>query len=79
MYILDSTVSIPFVNYETSIITVLKELLEKQIPLNVTDVDNDDGGGESKKRYLILISTLMTWAVTKPLDPVRPVNGWTKF
>ncbi|KOB74467.1 Band 4.1-like protein 5 [Operophtera brumata] len=33
----------------------------------------DDGGaGESKKRYLILISTIMTWASTKPLDPDTP-------
>lgn len=36
-----------------------------------TNTEVDDGGaGESKKRYLILISTVMTWASTKPLDPV---------
>ncbi|CAG9560394.1 unnamed protein product [Danaus chrysippus] len=56
----------------TDYLQLLKELLEKQIPVNATDADNDDGGGESKKRYLILISTLMTWAVTKPLDPDAP-------
>ncbi|XP_028179094.1 adenylate kinase 7-like [Ostrinia furnacalis] len=50
---------------------LLKDLLEKQTPAgNVSDVD--DGGGESKKRYLILISTVMTWASTKPLDPDTP-------
>ncbi|XP_034824612.2 uncharacterized protein yrt [Maniola hyperantus] len=48
---------------------LLKELLQKQ----KTDHPDDDGaGGDSKKRYLILISTVMTWAVTKPLDPDTP-------
>ncbi|CAH1644257.1 unnamed protein product [Spodoptera littoralis] len=53
--------------------TVLKELLEKQAPAD------DDAGEPSvvtapdfKKRYLILISTVMTWASTKPLDPDNP-------
>lgn len=54
------------------LLTVLKDLLEKQTPAvaggHASDID--DGGGESKKRYLILISTVMTWASTKPLDPV---------
>lgn len=52
---------------------VLQELLERQVekvlPLN----DGDDGGGEpeSKRRYLVLISTVLTWACTKPMDPVK--------
>lgn len=52
--------------------SVLKELLEKQMPAVAASVDPDEvgGAGESKKRYLILISTVMTWASTKPLDPV---------
>ncbi|KAL0840428.1 hypothetical protein ABMA28_015683 [Loxostege sticticalis] len=53
---------------------LLKDLLEKQTPAvaggHASDID--DGGGESKKRYLILISTVMTWASTKPLDPDTP-------
>ncbi|XP_035458161.2 adenylate kinase 7 isoform X2 [Spodoptera frugiperda] len=51
-------------------LTVLKELLEAQAPVD------DDAGEPSvvtspdfKKRYLILISTVMTWASTRPLDP----------
>ncbi|CAH0627192.1 unnamed protein product [Chrysodeixis includens] len=63
----------------TEYIKVLKELLEKQAPPPKPSGDPDDatttatGGsiGENKKRYLILISTVMTWACTKPLDPVR--------
>ncbi|KAH9644244.1 hypothetical protein HF086_003743 [Spodoptera exigua] len=51
---------------------VLKQLLEKQA------LTGDDDAGEPsvatgpdiKKRYLILISTVMTWASTKPLDPL---------
>lgn len=42
------------------------------MPAVAAPVDPDEvgGAGESKKRYLILISTVMTWASTKPLDPV---------
>lgn len=42
------------------------------MPATAAPVDPDEvgGAGESKKRYLILISTVMTWASTKPLDPV---------
>ncbi|XP_049866241.1 adenylate kinase 7-like [Pectinophora gossypiella] len=50
---------------------LLKELLEKQTPQQQPN-DADGGGGESKKRYLILISSIMTWASTKPLDPESP-------
>ncbi|KAJ2946944.1 hypothetical protein O0L34_g16290 [Tuta absoluta] len=48
---------------------LLKELLDKSAPNPTTPTDDDGGAGESKKRYLILISTVMTWACTKPLDP----------
>lgn len=51
---------------------VLKDLLEKE-ESNEKNINaaNDEGDTlESKKRYLILISTVMTWALTKPLDPV---------
>ncbi|XP_026328689.1 adenylate kinase 7-like [Hyposmocoma kahamanoa] len=55
---------------------LLKALLERQLEsmgLKPDDADaNDDAGGESKKRYLILISTVMSWAATKPLDPENP-------
>ncbi|XP_026729312.1 adenylate kinase 7-like isoform X2 [Trichoplusia ni] len=61
-------------------IKVLKELLEKQAPPPKSSGDPDEpatsgtagGIGENKKRYLILISTVMTWACTKPLDPDTP-------
>ncbi|CAH2236994.1 jg9487 [Pararge aegeria aegeria] len=46
---------------------LLKELFEKQAQDNP---EYDGDAGDSKKRYLILISTVMTWAVTKPLDPI---------
>ncbi|XP_023951612.1 adenylate kinase 7 [Bicyclus anynana] len=48
---------------------LLKVLLEKQAPIHP---DDDGDAGYSKKRYLILVSTVMTWAVTKPLDPDTP-------
>ncbi|XP_050682213.1 adenylate kinase 7-like isoform X2 [Leptidea sinapis] len=48
---------------------LLKALLEKQAPTESLAGTDDGGAGESKKRYLILISTVMTWASTKPLDP----------
>ncbi|CAG9785119.1 unnamed protein product [Diatraea saccharalis] len=51
---------------------LLKELLEKQSVAGANTADFGDGDGESKKRYLILISTVMTWASTKPLDPDTP-------
>lgn len=57
-------------SYHRNVLAVLKDLLERQMP-TATNTEVDDGGaGESKKRYLILISTVMTWASTKPLDPV---------
>ncbi|CAK1553644.1 unnamed protein product [Leptosia nina] len=51
---------------------LLKTLLERQAGQDVPDADDDGGAGESKKRYLILVSTVMTWGVTKPLDPDTP-------
>ncbi|PZC85369.1 hypothetical protein B5X24_HaOG201865 [Helicoverpa armigera] len=59
---------------------VLKQLLEKQAPPpKAGDLDdsgatsaNVNNAGDFKKRYLILISTVMTWASTKPLDPDTP-------
>ncbi|XP_073951884.1 adenylate kinase 7-like [Choristoneura fumiferana] len=57
----------------TEYLKLLKDLLEKQHVAASAPSDADDGGaGESKKRYLILISTVMTWADTKPLDPDNP-------
>ncbi|RVE46311.1 hypothetical protein evm_009030 [Chilo suppressalis] len=54
-------------------IKVLKALLEKQTPTaGANTADDDEGAGESKKRYVILISTVLTWASTKPLDPDTP-------
>ncbi|XP_045513960.1 adenylate kinase 7-like isoform X1 [Pieris brassicae] len=50
---------------------LLKDLLEKQSG-QIVSTDDDGGAGESKKRYLILVSTVMTWGVTKPLDPETP-------
>lgn len=54
---------------------MLKALLDRQfeaLGLKSDDAGPDDNaGGESKRRYLILISTVMSWAGTKPLDPVR--------
>lgn len=53
--------------------SVLKALLEKQVAaFSNAGVPNDEAGdaGDIKKRYLILISTVMTWGMTKPLDPV---------
>lgn len=53
---------------------VLKALIERQVESMGLKSDDagadDDAGGESKKRYLLLISTVMSWAGTKPLDPV---------
>ncbi|XP_030023448.2 adenylate kinase 7 [Manduca sexta] len=54
----------------TDYLKLLKELLDKQVPEYTGDTD--DGAGESNKRYIILISTVMTWASTKPLDPETP-------
>ncbi|KAI5631958.1 adenylate kinase 7 [Phthorimaea operculella] len=51
---------------------LLKQLLDKTVANPTTPVDDDGGAGESKKRYLILISTVMTWASTRPLDPESP-------
>lgn len=51
-------------------LAVLKDLFEKQTPVHATDSDDDGKPSEYRKRYLILVSTVMTWAVTKPLDPV---------
>ncbi|KAJ8732098.1 hypothetical protein PYW08_014828 [Mythimna loreyi] len=59
---------------------LLKQLLEKQAPPPKVDPDNPnaaassvlDGAGDFMRRYLILISTVMTWACTKPLDPENP-------
>lgn len=55
---------------------VLKLLLEKQAddPSQASDGKGDD---EPQKRYLILVSTIMTWASTKPLDPVTVVPKLT--
>ncbi|CAH2107413.1 unnamed protein product [Euphydryas editha] len=53
-------------------VKLLKDLLEKQTPVRTTDSDDDGEPNEYKKRYLILVSTVMTWAVTKPLDPDTP-------
>ncbi|XP_041976402.1 adenylate kinase 7-like isoform X2 [Aricia agestis] len=46
---------------------LLRELLEIESKLN-----EGREGENYKKRYLILISTVMTWALTKPLDPDTP-------
>ncbi|XP_063379334.1 adenylate kinase 7-like [Cydia fagiglandana] len=51
---------------------LLKDLLEKHGPSPASDPDDEVGAGDSNKRYLILISTVMTWAATKPLDPDNP-------
>ncbi|XP_052753558.1 adenylate kinase 7-like [Galleria mellonella] len=53
-------------------VKILKDLFEKQTLANRTSSDVGDGGGQSKRRYLILISSVMTWAATKPLDPDTP-------
>lgn len=57
-------------------VIVLKDLLEKQAAPStaVSDVDDAAGDAEPQKRYLILISTVMTWGFTKPLDPVSPLH-----
>ncbi|GBP44397.1 Band 4.1-like protein 5 [Eumeta japonica] len=47
-------------------IKILKKLFER-VPSGA-----DDGAGDVQKRYFILISTVMTWAITKPLDPETP-------
>lgn len=53
---------------------MLKALLDRQLESMGLEPDDigaiDDAGGESKKRYLILISSVMSWGATKPLDPV---------
>ncbi|CAH0727771.1 unnamed protein product, partial [Brenthis ino] len=51
-------------------VKLLKDLLDKQVSLGFHGDDEDLD--EAKMRYLILISTVMTWAVTKPLDPDTP-------
>ncbi|XP_047527068.1 adenylate kinase 7-like [Vanessa atalanta] len=53
-------------------VKLLKDLLDKQAPLRSPDLDDDEPQSAYKKRYLILVSTVMTWAVTKPLDPDTP-------
>ncbi|KAG7299423.1 hypothetical protein JYU34_016376 [Plutella xylostella] len=53
---------------------LLKTLLEKQAAA-IEDVPSDAGdttAPPAEKRYLILVSTVMTWASTKPLDPDSP-------
>lgn len=59
-------------------VLVLKQLLETQAQTAephaaaVGDAGGDPSAEDDpKKRFLILISTVMTWASTKPLDPVR--------
>ncbi|XP_072940492.1 uncharacterized protein Dpy-30L2 [Epargyreus clarus] len=53
---------------------LLKDLLAQQAVMKAASGDNDDDkeADESKRRCLILISTVMTWASTKPLDPDTP-------
>ncbi|VVC96459.1 unnamed protein product [Leptidea sinapis] len=58
---------------------LLKALLEKQAPTESLAGTDDGGAGESKKRYLILISTVMTWASTKPLDPRKPHPNYKTY
>ncbi|KAL4703485.1 hypothetical protein ACJJTC_014355 [Scirpophaga incertulas] len=54
-------------------IKLLKDFMEKESTLNGDhDESGDEGRSVSKQRYLILISTVMTWANTKPLDPDTP-------
>ncbi|CAH2075250.1 unnamed protein product, partial [Iphiclides podalirius] len=52
---------------------LLKDLLEKEeANERYQSATSDDGDIlDSRKRYLILISTVMTWALTKPLDPQK--------
>ncbi|XP_038210514.1 adenylate kinase 7-like [Zerene cesonia] len=68
--ILDISYDRDELSYVMDFLKLLKDLLEKQAGTQAPPSTDDDGGaGESKKRYLILISTVMTWALTKPLDP----------
>ncbi|XP_063532163.1 adenylate kinase 7-like [Cydia strobilella] len=54
-------------------IALLKDLLEKHGPATAaSEPDDEVGAGDSNKRYLVLVSTVMTWAATKPLDPENP-------
>ncbi|XP_063361039.1 adenylate kinase 7-like [Cydia amplana] len=52
-------------------IKLLKDLLAKH-GSGASEPDDEAAAGDSNKRYLILISTVMTWAATKPLDPDNP-------
>ncbi|XP_045493648.1 adenylate kinase 7-like isoform X1 [Colias croceus] len=71
--ILDISYDRDELSYVMDFLKLLKDLLEKQAGVQAPTGSDDDGGaGESKKRYLILISTVMTWALTKPLDPDTP-------
>ncbi|CAG5040039.1 unnamed protein product [Parnassius apollo] len=53
---------------------LLKDLLEseKEMENHQSNASDDGDAEEFNKRYLILISTVMTWALTKPLDPETP-------
>ncbi|XP_014363672.2 adenylate kinase 7 [Papilio machaon] len=74
--ILDITSDTQQVKLASDYLKLLKDLLEKeqqaeQAQSVVNDAD-DVPNLDSKRRYLILLSTVMTWALTKPLDPDAP-------
>ncbi|XP_068630658.1 adenylate kinase 7-like [Battus philenor] len=71
--ILDISSDMEQVKLASDYLKLLKDLLEREQPKEKTQSpDDDDDVAVPKRRILILISTVMTWALTKPLDPDSP-------